>query len=254
MLPMREETRLRWRILFLGGWSFEIKETVARQWGHPCLTIVERGQGLRREVRLVGYEVGWIDAKLHMALRNQGCHVSVGRLERKRHSVAIWTCAEENGGSSFQVVVTSEGKRSQVFLSQSEFGDGWEGVALVMEGFAKGDGWVTKIDEAKRKTTVRRVVMSSVGFGESVERGAKMVQGVAEEGGLACWRGASRKSRRRSKGVGFSAMTEWVRRWWKMVRKVEIRLIESRLLVCFTITLRGRGGDLGAVGNRWGDL
>ncbi|GMQ03457.1 hypothetical protein CsSME_00049247 [Camellia sinensis var. sinensis] len=191
MLPMREETRLRRRILFLGGWSFEIEETAARQWGHRCLTIVERGQGLCREVRLKGSDIVW-----QLGL----------------------------------VVVTSEGKRTQVFLSRSEFGDGWEGVALVMEGFAKGDGWVTKIDEAKRKTTARRVVMSSVGFGESVEGGAKMVQGVAKKG----WFGllervlVGRVGEEGSKGVGFSAMTEWVRQWWKMVRKVEIRPIGSQ--------------------------
>lgn len=39
-------------------------------------------------------------------------------------------------------MVSIGSRRKQIFISMSTFGDGWEGVALVMEGFKLGDGWV----------------------------------------------------------------------------------------------------------------
>ncbi|KAI8031202.1 hypothetical protein LOK49_LG01G04259 [Camellia lanceoleosa] len=101
MLPVREEIGPHRQILFLGGRSFEIKETVETSGGHRCLSIVERGQGLRREVRLVGFEVRWIGEKMRCASRNQGRQSFAGRLEGKRRSVAIWIRIEGDGSSSF---------------------------------------------------------------------------------------------------------------------------------------------------------
>lgn len=42
-----------------------------------------------------------------------------------------------------QIVVTLAGKRTQIYLPMSECGDGWKGVALVIEGFTIGlDGGI----------------------------------------------------------------------------------------------------------------
>ncbi|GMP97488.1 hypothetical protein CsSME_00045721 [Camellia sinensis var. sinensis] len=144
MLSVREKIGPHRQILFLGGQSFEIEEMAETSRGHRCLSIVERGQGLRKEVR---------------------CETTMGVTEPWSSLVC---------GS---IVVTSMGKITQTFLSMSDFGDGWEGVALVLEGFAKGDGWG---------------VMEERWF-DLLERA---LVGQVEEVG--------------SRGVGFSAMVEWV--------------------------------------------
>ncbi|THG19744.1 hypothetical protein TEA_003209 [Camellia sinensis var. sinensis] len=128
-------------ILFLGGQSFEIEEVAVDQRGCRRLAIVERGQGLWREVVLVGYKVRWIVSKLKEALCHPERPSFLGLLEGLRQSGAVWSRGEEGSGSLFQIVVTSKGKRTQVFLPQSDFEDGWECVALVLKGFTKGDGW-----------------------------------------------------------------------------------------------------------------
>lgn len=121
---MKVATGPRHRILFLGGRSFEFEEAIADHRGHRQLSIVERGQGLRREVVLSGFEVQWTARKLRTASRMSDRYSFLGRLEGKGRSVATWLLGEDNGGSSVQIVVTLEGKRTQIYLPMSEFGHG----------------------------------------------------------------------------------------------------------------------------------
>ena len=51
-------------------------------------------------------------------------------------SVACWL-REEEQGMAVQVVETVDEKRRQVFVPSSTVGDKWEGVALVLEGYAR---------------------------------------------------------------------------------------------------------------------
>lgn len=118
-------------------------------------------------------------------------------------------------------MVTIEGRRHQVFIPASEFGDGWESVVLVVEGFARGESWNAKARLGPRVSVVKRAATAPLVVTD------KPVQAMAEEGwfdilnkalvGLVGMEG--------DKGVGFSVMTEWVGRWWGSSRKVEIRLV-----------------------------
>lgn len=101
----------------------------------------------------------------------------------------------------------------------SDFGDGWEGVALVLKGFANGDGWVTQINAAKRVTKGRRFANSAERAVESMEVGDVVVQGVTKEGWFDLLERAlvGQVGEVGSRGVGFSAMVEWVGHWWKRV-------------------------------------
>ncbi|THG22553.1 hypothetical protein TEA_028633 [Camellia sinensis var. sinensis] len=173
VIAVKEEVGPRRRILFLGGRSFEFQEEAMDQKGHRRLGIVERGSSLRQEVILVGFEAG---------------------------------------RQSFQIVVTIVGRQHQVFILVSEFGDGWESVALVIEGFARGESWVAKTRARTRLSVVKRIATKTLIVMD------KPVQAMAEEGwfdilnralvGLVCMEG--------DKGVGFSVMIDrdLHLQWW----------------------------------------
>ncbi|GMP31377.1 hypothetical protein CsSME_00005614 [Camellia sinensis var. sinensis] len=67
MLPVASEVGPCRRILFLGGRSFELKEAAVDAIGRRSSSIVERDQGLKRAVLLVGFEVRWLVAKMWKA-------------------------------------------------------------------------------------------------------------------------------------------------------------------------------------------
>ncbi|GMP99967.1 hypothetical protein CsSME_00047236 [Camellia sinensis var. sinensis] len=65
--------------------------------------------------------------------------VFLGRVSGGRRSVACWLRLEEVG-ATVQIVVHMGDHRTQMFLPQLSFGNGWEGVALVLDGFTVGNG------------------------------------------------------------------------------------------------------------------
>ncbi|KAI8002726.1 hypothetical protein LOK49_LG08G02836 [Camellia lanceoleosa] len=134
MFSLRKEVGPRRRLLFLGGRSFEFEEsnTVAGKCG---LSIVERGEGLRRAVVLNGSEIRWLVARMRLASKESDSLKFWGRLSGGNRSTAVWVRGEAGGGTSFQIVVTTGQRREQVYIPVSAFGDGWEGVALVVDGF-----------------------------------------------------------------------------------------------------------------------
>ncbi|GMP68091.1 hypothetical protein CsSME_00027825 [Camellia sinensis var. sinensis] len=77
-----------------------------------------------------------------MASQEPGHLKYLGHLSGGRRSLAVWVRGEAGEGSSVQIVVTVGVRREQVFLPMSAYGDGCEGLALVLEGFKMGDGWV----------------------------------------------------------------------------------------------------------------
>lgn len=85
---MKMTTGPRRRILFLGGKSFEFEEAIADRKGHRQLSIVERGQGLRQEVVLSGFEVQWTILKLRAVSRVADRPSFLGRIEGNGRSVA----------------------------------------------------------------------------------------------------------------------------------------------------------------------
>ncbi|KAF5949178.1 hypothetical protein HYC85_015135 [Camellia sinensis] len=60
--------------------------------------------------------------KMRTVSRMVDCQSFLGQLEGTRRSVENWIRDEKNGGSSVQIVVMMEGKRTQVFLPMSKFG------------------------------------------------------------------------------------------------------------------------------------
>lgn len=100
MLPCAEDSGPRWQILFLSGRSFEIEEILVDLIGCRSLLIVERGQGLRWAVVLIGFEVCWIVSKLRVALQAPGKLNFLGRLSGARRSLAAWVRGEVGEGSS----------------------------------------------------------------------------------------------------------------------------------------------------------
>ena len=127
------DTRTRLRLLFLGSNSFEIEEEGGDS--EERIRIVERGNGLRRAVILVGKEIAWL-AKLFRQIKRDSHEVGfLGRFSAGRRSLACWL-REEAEGLAIQLVETTAEKRFQIFVPQSDFGDDWEGFALVLEGFA----------------------------------------------------------------------------------------------------------------------
>lgn len=108
----------------------------------------------------------------------------------------------------------------------SEFGDGWEGVALVIEGFTRGDGWVTRLGDTKGERIAKGADMVVTGACGPLKEGGDKV-GVAEEGWFGLLERAlvGKVGLVGNTGVGFLAMKEWVGRWWKMAK---IRPIAGR--------------------------
>ncbi|THG23686.1 hypothetical protein TEA_023048 [Camellia sinensis var. sinensis] len=179
LLLLTSEVGPRRRILFLGGRSFKLEEVAVDAIGCRSLFIVERGQGLRRAVLLVGFEVCWLVAKMWKASLDPGTLRFMGRLSGSCRGVAVWVRREEEGGPSIQIVVTegkrraqlggssiqivvTEGRRrAQLFFPMSAFGDGWGDLALVIEGFGfRGSGGA--------HSDGRRVV-STIGSGSVVK-------------------------------------------------------------------------------------
>ncbi|KAI8029180.1 Protein SMG9 [Camellia lanceoleosa] len=131
MLPVTSKVGPRRRILFLGSRSFELEEAVVDAIGRRSLSIVERGQGLRRAVLLVGFEVCWLVAKLQKASLDPGALQFMGCLSGGSRNAEVWVRGEEEGGSSIQIVVT-EGKRmTQLFFPMSAFGNGRKAKTLL---------------------------------------------------------------------------------------------------------------------------
>lgn len=115
---------------------------------------------------LIGHEARWIVAKMRTTSTAPNNLRFLGRLHGGSRSVAVWVQGEEGGGSSFQVVVTVGNRREQIFIPASEFGGGWGDVALVIEGFGLGDGWV------RRPGGMQRKVLSTSGLVSLPDRGA----------------------------------------------------------------------------------
>lgn len=159
--------------------------------------------------------------------------------------MAVWIRSEKDSSSTVQIVVTSEGKRTQTFLPISNFGDSWEGVALVLEGFATWDGWVTRIDADKKAPKGWRVATAAAGVVDSMEVSDAVVQGVAEAGWFDLLERAlvGQVGEVGSRGVGFSAIVEWVACWWKGVGRVEIRPI-GRQAFLFVFPARCEAKDV----------
>ncbi|KAI7986536.1 hypothetical protein LOK49_LG14G00267 [Camellia lanceoleosa] len=151
MFRMAKEIGLYWRILFLGNRTFELEESSVDSLGCRSLSIVEREQGLYRAVVLVGFEICWIATKLRMASQEPSHLGYLGHLSGGRRSLAVWVRGEAGGGFSVQIVVTVGVRREQVFILMSAYGNGWEGLALVLEGFKIGDRWVTRFIGLKGK-------------------------------------------------------------------------------------------------------
>ncbi|THG11376.1 hypothetical protein TEA_018878 [Camellia sinensis var. sinensis] len=151
MLHAAKEIGLRRRILFFSSRTFKLEELSVDSVGHCSLSNVERGQGLCRAVVLVGFEICWIVTKLRMASPELDHLRYLGFLSGGRRSLAVWVRGEAGGGSFVQIVVIVGVRREQVFIPLSVYGDGWKGLALVLEGFKMGDGWVKRFASLKGK-------------------------------------------------------------------------------------------------------
>ncbi|KAI7985573.1 Boron transporter 4 [Camellia lanceoleosa] len=179
--------------------------------------------GLRRAVVLVGYETRWIVAKLRAASLALANICFLGRLHGGNRCVAVWVRGEEGGGSSFQVVVTVGSRRAHIFIPTSEFGEGWGDVALVIEGFGFGDGWV------RRPTGLQTKVLSSSGPvslpAQGVAGGVSVVHSSAEEDWFRLLDRALVGKIRDidGKGLSFAKIFDWVLRWLNFSVKVDVR-------------------------------
>ncbi|KAI7999316.1 hypothetical protein LOK49_LG09G00232 [Camellia lanceoleosa] len=241
MLPVTSDVRPRRGILFLGGRSFELEVAAVDAIGRRSLSIVERGQGLRRAILLVGFEVCWLVAKLRKASSDPGAHRFLGRLSGRRRSVAVWGRGEEEGGSSIQIVVTDGQRRSQLFFPMSAFGDGWGDLALVIEGFGLGDGWV------KHPVGVQ-------GLGHPCSTSLGVVGKVVHTALEGDWfklldralvghlRGVE------AQGLSFATMSEWVHRWWQVSGQVEVRPLGAQ---AFLLVFSSRCDAESLLRRRW---
>ncbi|CAL5339365.1 unnamed protein product [Camellia sinensis] len=72
MFRAANEIGLRRQILFFGGRTFKLEESSVDSISRRSLSIVERGQGLRRAVVLVGSEICWLVTKPRMASQEPG--------------------------------------------------------------------------------------------------------------------------------------------------------------------------------------
>ncbi|KAI8011663.1 hypothetical protein LOK49_LG06G01422 [Camellia lanceoleosa] len=135
MFPMEENSGPRRRIMFLGDRSFEFENVSVESLGHRGVSIVERGLRLRRAVVVYGHDVHWFVTRLRMASQDPGNLQFLDRLSGGNRTLAVWVCGEKSSGSSIQLVVTIGKRREQIFIPMSDFGDGWDRLALVVEGF-----------------------------------------------------------------------------------------------------------------------
>ncbi|CAL5419060.1 unnamed protein product [Camellia sinensis] len=126
-----------------------------------ALAMGRKGQGLRRAVLLVGFEVCWLVAKLRKASLDPRALQFLGRLNGGSRSVAVWGRGEEEGGSSIQIVVTEGKRRSQLFFPMSAFGGGGRSFELEEAAVDAIGRWSLSIVE--RGQGLRRAVLL-VGF------------------------------------------------------------------------------------------
>ena len=91
---------------------------------------------MRREITLVGPEILWLAKILHRLSPEAYGYGFIECLTEGAWSVACWLIEEEQG-TAVQVVETVDGKRRQIFVPSLKVGDRWEGVALVLEGYAR---------------------------------------------------------------------------------------------------------------------
>ncbi|KAI7981150.1 hypothetical protein LOK49_Contig68G00005 [Camellia lanceoleosa] len=222
----------RRRILFLGDRSFEFEEVSVESPGGRGVSIVERGLGLHRAVVVYGHDVHWLVTRLRTASQDPGDLRFLGRLNGGKRTLAVWVRGEEGGGSSFQLVVSTGQRREQIFIPVSDFGDGWDGVALVLEGFRLAfdgprHGKITSYSAPSQRssrggvgeaTTVR--CTAELDWFRMLDR--SLVGKVGQLGG---------------KGLSFATMFDWVQRWWKVSGTVEVRPIGGQAFL-FVFTSR----------------
>ncbi|CAL5368501.1 unnamed protein product [Camellia sinensis] len=93
---------------FLGKGSLgKFKERLADAIGWRRVDIVECGQGICRAIKLFGAEIKWVADQMRKTSKVNTVGMFLGRVSGGRHSVACWF---------------------QIFLRQSLFEDGWEGI------------------------------------------------------------------------------------------------------------------------------
>ncbi|KAI7989360.1 hypothetical protein LOK49_LG13G00570 [Camellia lanceoleosa] len=220
MFPVRKELGPRRRILFLGGRSFEFEESNGPD-GKCGLSIVEQGEGLRRAVVLNASEVRWLVDRMRLASQEPSNLKFWGRLSGGSRTTAVWVRGEEGGGTSLQIVTTTGQRREQVYVPASAFGDGWDAVALVVDGFGLG---VTKASR------------SIFSLGQTVSTSAAdcpPVGAVCSEVEIDWFRILDRSlvgtlGGLGGKGLSFATIFDWVSRWWKDSGKVDVRPVGDK--------------------------
>ncbi|KAI8003393.1 hypothetical protein LOK49_LG08G01239 [Camellia lanceoleosa] len=133
-------------------------------------------------------------------------------------------------------------RREQVYIPVSAFGDGWEGVALVIDGFglcvAKASRPIgfrkvssTFAAECESVGVVRSEVEVEVDWFRILDRSL-----VGKLGGLG------------GKGLSFATISDWVARWWKHSGKVDVRPLGDK---AFLFVLSSRGEAEAPLRRRW---
>ncbi|GMQ09376.1 hypothetical protein CsSME_00052774 [Camellia sinensis var. sinensis] len=135
LVPERGPQR---RLLFLGPRSYKLEDIGADSRGRRMVSVVEQGQGRRSEIVLYGAEIRWLVGHLRQAEGSGDSVLFLGRVLGGSPSVAAWLRSEQDG-RVVQVVMSSEQRRQQMFIPSLD--GGWEGLALVLEGFDPGWGW-----------------------------------------------------------------------------------------------------------------
>lgn len=113
------------------------------------------------------------------------------------------------------MVAIIAGRREQIFVPESDFGGGWEGIALVMEGFGFGDGWARTTNGQPRLEAVGRLPWAIA----PVHRAADVGNVVVQEGSKGGW--FQKLDRARvgrvgflgEKGLDMLVVANWVHRW-----------------------------------------
>ncbi|KAI7984015.1 hypothetical protein LOK49_LG15G02448 [Camellia lanceoleosa] len=176
-------------------------------------------------------EIQWVVAQLRKASTPNFGGVFLGRVSGGRRSVACWLRPEEMG-FAVQIVVQMGDRRSQIFLPQSLFGDGWEGVALVLDGFSMGNGWVTKgqqrrLESGPRWPNGNAVVVPGVGEEDVVVRqgsGADWVSFLDS-----CLVG--RVGELGEPGMELSRLSAWVLWMWPVTGGVQVKAIGGQYVL-----------------------
>ncbi|KAF5955063.1 hypothetical protein HYC85_007919 [Camellia sinensis] len=190
-----KEVGPRRRILFLGGRSFEFEEASKGVDGKCRISIVERGEGLRRAMVLNGSEARWIVARMSLGTR-QGPR---------------------------GVVVSSSGhyrEATTIDIPVSAFGDGWEGVELVVDGFGLRDEKVLQSTSSRKVTSNSRIVFSTTDYDSEgdVSFAVEVDWFWILDRSL-----VGKMGRLGGKGLSFAIISDWVGCWLQHSGKVELR-------------------------------